>query len=105
MKASSFVFIGVQKPLTLFGLPPKVMVLVIAAMGCSFGVMVAVGLATFAIPVAVVVVVCLWAWLWRKNNRDWHFGNYLFATPRFWAARGKEANFLAGHPAQRGRAL
>ncbi|MBS4047934.1 hypothetical protein [Ferrovibrio sp.] len=100
MKASSFVFTGVQKPLTLFGLPPKVMILVIAGMGCTFGLMVGVGFAPLAIPTSLAVVICLWTWLWRKNNQDCHFGNYLFSTPRFWASRGKTAFFLAGRATQ-----
>ncbi|MFN4277980.1 MAG: hypothetical protein ACK4FJ_16925 [Ferrovibrio sp.] len=103
MKATSFVFTGVQKPMTLFGLPPKVMFLVIAAMGCSFGILVAVGLAPLAVPASVVLVVVLWTWLWRKNNRDWHFGNYLFSTPRFWASRGQAAFFLAGRSSRHDR--
>jgi hypothetical protein len=105
MKATSHVFTGIQKPMTLLGLPPKVLLLVAAATGCSFGVMVAVGFAPLAMPVAVVTLIGLWIWLWRKNSRDRHFGNYLFSVPRFWGSRGKIAFFLAGRSINHDRVM
>lgn len=96
MKANSFVFTGIQKPLTVLGLPAKVFVLVVAATTVAFGAIVALGVMEVAIPVSVVTFIVLWFLMWRRSTRDHHFGNYLFALPRFWAGRSRPAHILAG---------
>lgn len=103
MKAESFVFTGIQKPLTVLGLPPKLLMLLVAMTGVSFGAFIAIGFRVSAMLIPVVAFGVAWFKLWRRNNKDRHFGNYLFALPRFWARRKRPASILAGRPYRPGR--
>lgn len=96
MKADSYVFTGIQRPMPLLGLPPRIFVLVAAAAGVAFGACVSIGIAYLGLPVAVVVFIVLWLLMWRRTNRDAHFGNYVFALPKFWAGRSRPAQIIAG---------
>lgn len=87
MKAESVVMTGVQKPLTLFGIPPQMFVFVAAGSGIVFGVFVAIDLLSLALIVAMIVFIFAWLSLFRQTRLDHHFSNFVFSVPRFWRSR------------------
>lgn len=92
MKAESVVMTGVQKPLTLFGIPPQMFVFVAMGAIIVFGVFVAIDLMSLALIAAMIVFVFSWLSLFRQTRLDHHFSNFVFSVPRFW--RGRAARWL-----------
>lgn len=97
MKAESFIFTGVQKPLNLFGLAPQLFILNAGGSVMVFGVFVALDLIPLALMAAVIAFVIGWVVLFRKTRRDLHFANFLFTAPRFWRGRNRRC-LIAGAP-------
>lgn len=89
MKAESVVMSGLQKPYTLFGVPPFMFVIVGTAAMAAFGLFVALDVISLALVVAIIVFVAGWLALFRQTRADHHFDNYLFKIPRFWRGRGQ----------------
>lgn len=99
MKSESFIYTGLQKPMTLFGLPPVLLALTMAAPGVVFAMMVALGFAAPALPVALGTFAVLAVYVWRRTRRDHHFESMLLVPPRFWRGRTVR-RLIAGHPPQ-----
>lgn len=96
MKAESAIFTGVQKPMTMLGLPAGLFMLLAAGSAASFGACIAVGAMPVALVAAVVTFAVGWVVLWRKNNADCHFGHMLFRMPTFWAGHREVRLLVAG---------
>lgn len=97
MKAESFIFTGVQKPLGLFGLAPQLFILNAGGAVIVFGIFVALDLVPLALIAAVIAFVIGWAVLFRQTRRDPHFANVFFTAPRFWRGRNCR-RLIAGRP-------
>lgn len=107
MKATSYVFAGLQKPLTVFGLPVWLHV----TLGCSAVLVmvlcVVTGFMALSLPAAVVVFAVGWYKLFQRVRADHHFGNIIVVVPGFWLRKGRLAKghalLLAGIPAASGK--
>ena len=97
MKAESFIFTGVQKPLNLFGLAPQLFILNAGGAVMVFGVLIALDLIPLALMAAVIAFVIGWVVLFRKTRRDLHFANFLFTVSRFWRGKNRRC-LIAGTP-------
>ena len=97
MKAQSFIFTCVQRPLNLFGLAPQLFIINAAGAVMVFGVCVALDLIPLALMAAVITFVTGWTVLFRQTRRDLHFANFVFTAPRFWRGRNCR-RLIAGSP-------
>jgi len=97
MKAESFVFTTVQKPLTMFGLPPIALAAAVFAGLLGFGVCVASGAFAFALPVGALSLIAAYIPLFRLQRRNHHFINEVLAVPSFWRGR-KRRVLVSGLP-------
>ncbi|GAB6051186.1 hypothetical protein JCM17960_34970 [Magnetospira thiophila] len=87
MKAQSVILRGVQMPLTQFGVPPEMFILVVTATTIAFGVFVAVDLIGLALIGAMAVGAVSWVLPFKANRTDPHFATLLFRGQRFWRGR------------------
>lgn len=92
MKADSYIFTSVQKPMTVFGVPPLLLALTMAAFGVSFAIMIVLDFLAPSLPVSVTVFVGLGLFFYRRTRQDHHFVNILIVPPRFW--RGRKVRHL-----------
>ena len=99
MKAESFIFTGMQKPLNLFGLAPQLFILNAGGAVMVFGVFVALDLIPLALMAAVIAFIIGWVMLFRQTRRDLHFSNFLFTAPRFWRGKNRR-RLIAGAPGE-----
>src|SRR3546814_18308935 len=75
MKAESVVFTGMQRPLTMLGLPPALLIGTACAAGMVMLLFVYVGLLPLALPAFILSFAWLWWKLWRRQQADGHFGS------------------------------
>lgn len=104
MKAASFVFMTIQKPLTVFGLPVWLLVSLACASGAVLVIFVVAGYMAISLPAAITAFAIGWYKLFQQVRADHHFGNIIIAVPRFWLKRGRlakgSAQLIAGLPAE-----
>ncbi len=97
MRARGFVNTSIQKPFAIYGMPPKMLMLVMVFVGlfyliCSFLAF----KATAFIGSIAIFVICA-GWLYLKNSQDWHFEDAYFSSLSF--CKGKKIRHLiAGWP-------
>ncbi len=92
MKATSQIFQSLQAPVTIFGLPPKLLVFVLGASApvipiCSF-----LGLASLALIAPLIVFVIGGILVWRLRRQDPHCETVIFFPRRFF--KGKNTRTL-----------
>src|SRR3546814_19985421 len=91
-----------QRPLTILGLPPALLIGTACAAGMVMLLFVYVGLLPLALPAFILSFAWLWWKLWRRQQADGHFGSVLFAALRFWGCNGrwsaKRTQLVAGMP-------
>src|SRR3546814_19437043 len=102
MKADSVVFTGMQRPLTMLGLPPALLIGTACGAGMIMLFFVYLGLLPLALPAFILSFAWMWWKLWRRKQADSHFGSVLFAALRFWGRNGrwsaKRSRMVAGLP-------
>lgn len=102
MKAESFVYTGAQKPMTMFGLPPIVLGLVLVLAVATFGGFIATRLLALSLPAAVIALAVGWITMFRKQRADHHFAHVLLALPSFWR-KPQTRTLIAGQPLKRAK--
>ena len=96
MKARSVIFTAVQKPLALFGIPPKLASFVLIPAALLFQILLTAGLMAVAFFALVLSCVGGGLLLWRLNRRDWHIEQVLLVgLPWF---KGKSSRHLISGP-------
>jgi hypothetical protein len=103
MKARSVVFTHLQWPFTLFGLPPRLMIMAVVPAVAVYGLSILVGAAALSmIGFAITLAAGLMA-SYRLARRDRHIDIVALACVRFWG-RSPRRWLLAGvSPAARSR--
>lgn len=102
MKARAVVHTQVQWPMTIFGLPPRLTVVAIAAGASVYMLCWLVGLTALMMPAAFGSwVIGLFA-AYRLGRADPHIESVLRGCGRFWRGARSRA-LLAGEPSTRGR--
>ena len=99
MKAESLVMVGLQTPMTLFGIPVKLFGLVsmgIAAMMVLAG---ALGLGLLAITISIVAGALGIFYAYRLGRNDPHADTTLFLPQRFWKGKASR-ELITGCPHQ-----
>lgn len=97
MKSNSTVYSLAQKPLTVFGLPPLLLVVTAASCALVFALLVVLDMLMLSLPLAVTLFVMVSAFFYRRTRQDHHYVNTLLVPPRFW--RGRKVRYLiAGNP-------
>lgn len=102
MKAASAILTGIQRPMTLFGIPPQMFMLAAAVAGTTFGIFIVVDLLAFALVGALLAFFGIWLWLFKMNRDDFHFAAKVFIEPKFWG-RHSVRHLLVGTPSPAGR--
>ncbi|CCG42497.1 hypothetical protein [Magnetospirillum molischianum] len=101
MKARSVVFTHVQWPFTVFGLPPRLMVLAISPAALVYGLTILLGgVALSMIAFAVVLAVGL-AFAYRLARRDRHVDSVALASAGFWGVSPRRWLLAGASPAAR----
>lgn len=97
MKAASAVLVQVQRQMTIFGLPPRLLILaVLAGTVCAVGGIAADILVLFLIGF-VGGFAASWVWLVRRYRADLHFDRHLTVAPKFWIkGKGGRRCLVAG---------
>ena len=100
MKATSLIYPNVQKPLTVFGLPPILMGLVAGAAVLPYGVCMALDAQAFSLPSLLLTFAAGTYYVVTRNRADVHYANLILYAPKPWM--GKRARILiAGRPLDR----
>lgn len=92
MKAESYIFSSVQKPSTMFGLPPLAFMAVIFSGFLSLGIAFISGLSGFSLPIAGLGMILAYIPLIRLQRRNHHFMDELLSGSGFW--RGRNSRIL-----------
>ncbi|MBT4889878.1 MAG: hypothetical protein HON65_10020 [Rhodospirillales bacterium] len=103
MKAESYIFTGLHKPLTVFGLPPLLLALSGAALGVSFALLIILDLTFLALPVSIFLFIVIVGFFARKTSQDHHFVNLLAVPPRFWRGRKARTLIVGIQPEKKGK--
>jgi len=102
MKATSLVFSNVQKPLTVFGLPPAPLALAAALSVIPYGFCVLVGAEALSLPALVVTFVALVYYIAIRNRADIHYAHLLIDGIKPWKGNRKfQRSLVAGRPLDR----
>ncbi len=101
MKAESYIYTGLHKPMTLFGIPPMLLMMSTAVVSVSFAVLVSIKQVFLAIPISVILLVYLLMVSYRKTRQDHHFVYTLLVPSKFWRGR-KVRHLIAGLPPSEG---
>ena len=100
MKATSLIFVNVQKPLTVFGLPPALFALLVGLSALPYGFCVLVGAEAFSLPSLVLFFAAGVYYITTRNRADIHYAHLLIDASKPW--KGKKARILiAGRPLDR----
>ena len=106
MKARSVVFQHLQKPTTIFGLPPKMMAInmTVAFLGNAF--MLLVGAVALSFITSGLLFITGLAFIYRLSRSDHHIEIVALGSLRFWGLGGARRWLLAGggEPARGNRA-
>lgn len=102
MKARSAIFTAVQKPFAMFGLPPKLTLVVLIPAVLLFQILLTAGLMAAGFFALVLTCAGGGLFLWRMNKRDWHMEQMLLiGLPWF---KGKTTRHLiSGPPVRRAK--
>lgn len=87
MKTSSAIYTAIQRPFTMFGVPPLLFGIASVLPLMVFGGLVAVDLISLALIAALATFIGIWIFLFRRTRADCHFASRVFVTPRFWGSR------------------
>ena len=79
--------VGVQRPLTVFGLPAGLLAGLTGAAAMVFGAFVAAGWVATGFAGALGVFAIGWVKLYRATRRDPHFSQAVLLIPQFWGRR------------------
>ena len=97
MKSESFIFTNLHKPMTLFGVPPLLLVLSVIMAMVTFVLLIVLQLVIFSVPVAALCFLLMAFYFNRRTRQDHHFANALFVPSTFWKGR-KVRQLIAGTP-------
>lgn len=97
MKAASIIYTAIQRPFTMFGVPPLLFGVASVLPVMIFGSFVAVDLISLALIAALTAFVAIWVFLFRRTRADCHYASRVFVTPRFWGTR-RRRHMIAGRP-------
>lgn len=98
MKAKSLPFDSIQRPATVFGLPPKLMGAAVFLAIALFVILTQIGAPITLITFTLFISLPTGAfWSWRLRANDHHVESVYPATRAFWRGRGRRV-FLAGVP-------
>ena len=102
MKARSAIFTALQKPFAMFGLPPKLTLVMLIPAVLLFQILLTAGLMAAGFFALVLSCAGGGLFLWRLNKRDWHMEQMLLiALPWF---KGKTTRHLiSGPPKAKGK--
>lgn len=92
MKATSYIFQSVAPPVTVFGLPPKLIVIV---MGCAIPfapIFAFAGVGWLSLIGPLFLFLCGAAFLWRLRRKEPHCETVYFMPTRFF--KGKKTRAL-----------
>lgn len=107
MKARSVVFQHLQRPTTIFGLPPKMMAINMAVAFLANLFMLLVGAVALSFITSGLLFVIGLAFIYRLSRNDHHIENVALGSLRFWGLGGARRWLLAGgggEPARGSRA-
>lgn len=96
MKARSLVFVNLQKPMTIFGLPPKLMALVVGAVAVFDALLIIVGLGSVSFILSLLLLSVGVVIVYRIGKRDYHCETSLIVPNRFWSGRKSERELVTG---------
>ena len=105
MKAESAILPGIQKPMTLWGLPIQLALVNVCGAMTVLGFFLAIQLTPLAPFAAIGCFIGGWIFFYKRNSRDPHYANCLFNVPRFWRGRRRQPEgrrLLAGTPQGKG---
>ncbi len=102
MKARAVVFTHVQRPFTIFGLPPKMVGVAASGAMAVWMICIAAGLAAVAQLVAAAVMALALAGCYWLAKTDHHVESVLLLSTRFWRTSSRRW-LLAGSPPMRSR--
>ncbi len=97
MKARSFVFTHLQRPATLFGLPPRLMVLALALALFVYVVCILLRVPALMVPATVLSGAAGLAVAYTLGKRDPHVETAFLPSVRFWRSSPCR-RLLAGTP-------
>jgi type IV secretory pathway VirB3-like protein len=101
MRAESTIFRAAQKPMTVFGVSPLHLILILGSGFVLLIVFIAIDLAQVGVVLAFGGVGVTWYRTFRKTQADHHYPSTHFVSTRFWRAQ-KQRTLLAGRrPIQR----
>jgi hypothetical protein len=98
MKATSLVMVNLQKPMTVFGLPPKLMAIVVGCVAVIDALLIIVGLGSLSLVFSLAVGTVGTVIVYRIGKRDPHCETSLITPSRFWKGRKKRRELLTGKP-------
>ena len=81
MKTSSAILTQTQRPQTMFGLPPALMMLSVSGGAAGLAVCVLMGVISVSLIVFISLTIGLWAWFWKHVREDCHYDRVLMQTP------------------------
>ncbi len=103
MKARSVVLTHLQHPVTVFGIPPRLLVLVAVPAALLYGLtIVSGGVAVSMIVVAVALTAGL-IWAVRMARRDRHIDAIVLAGVSFWGVSSRRWLLAGASPRPRSR--
>lgn len=103
MKARSVVFIHVQWPFTIFGLPPALMLLAVGPAGAVYGLAILLGGVALSMIAFALVLAAGLAAAYRLARRDRHVDSVALAVALFWKVSPRRWLLAGASPAARSR--
>ncbi|WP_169624250.1 hypothetical protein [Pacificispira spongiicola] len=105
MKASAAILTSMQRPMTIFGLPPKLAGIAAGLPVPVFAVASLLGQVMVAYVSWIVLTAIALIWLWKRARADHHFETLALVPNRFWKGQKARALLAGGVPSKRrGRA-
>ena len=104
MRARTTILVNVQRPTALFGLPPVLFALLLAASLAPLAALLPLGLPVAGLVLSAATLAVLTTGLFRLARRDFHFNRVLRAGWRFHGFDAKRTTRLlqAGGPGMKG---
>ena len=95
MKASAIIYPNLQKPLTVFGIAPRLLCVALLASVVPIIVALMLGLAALSFIIMLVSLAVGVAWAWRKTAQDHHADSVFLESLSFWG-RASARHLMAG---------
>lgn len=92
MKATSHIFQSLQAPVTIFGLPPKLLIIVLGASTPVIPILTLFGLSALSLIAPIIFFVIGGAITWRMRRKDPHCETVIFIPKQFF--KGKKQRLL-----------